>query len=189
MVVSRQTHTRCETTIHLALVFLALIAVTGCEPHPERTVVQLHFKSGEQVESLLEYLLKETVDYQVVGNTVVFDANQEEIKPALEVIQSLDKPPVAYELRLTANNIRSYSTSRSPNSLHLVEGKTTTTQFNGNTLQITVNKANDRQSLVHILSQNKKGVIHENHWLLPHNKNSNPDPRIFPKGITLTIQK
>ena len=188
MVDPRQAHPRSKTPINLTALLLISYVLTACSPQSDRTVVQLHFKTGEQVSELLNHLLGEDIKYQVIDNSVVFDAPPEDIEPALSVIKNLDQPPVSYELILKSNNIRSYSTKREPSSLFLVEGKTTTTQFNGQTIRVTINKANNRQSLMHVLSQNKKGRINENHWLLPHNKSSNPDPRIFPKGITLRIQ-
>lgn len=192
MVVTRKTHSRYQAAIdliaRLALALIAALITTGCSPQTDRTVVQLHFKTGEQVEELLTHLLSDDIKYKVIDNSVIFDAPQKDIKPALSVIEKLDQPPVSYKLILKDKNIRSYSTNNEPSSLFLVEGKTTTTKFNNLTLRITLNKANNQQSLMHTLSRDQKGNINENHWLLPHNQNSNPDPRLFPKGIVLQIQ-
>lgn len=188
MVGTRKSHTRSTTPFYLVCILTIGAALSACSPQTDRTVVQLHFKTGEQVDDLLNHLLGDEIQYQVIDNSVVFNAPQEQIEPALSVIKNLDQPPVSYEMVLKSKNIKSYSTKREPNALFLVEGKTTTTQFNGHTIRVTINKANNRQSLIHVLSQNKKGRINENHWLLPHNQSSNPDPKIFPKGFTLKIQ-
>jgi hypothetical protein len=186
---SRQTNSRRKTTFHLIVIGLLTILLSGCDSNPDRTVIQLHFKSGEQVKDLLGYLLGEQVSYQVIGNTVVFDANKKEIEPALKILENIDQPPVSYRVTVLPSNIRRYSTQATPRVFYLVEGKTSTTDFNRLRLRMTLNRANNHQSLLHILSKNKNGEVSENHWLLPHGKQNNPDPRIFPKGITIQVQK
>jgi len=189
MVESFETHSRRAPAFYLVFLLILIAALSGCEKTPERTIVQLHFKTGEQVEPLLTHLIDETIKYQVIGNSVVFDANKEDLKPTLKILETLDTPPISYELELTPKNIINYSTRHTPKSIFLVEGKTTTTEINGTTLQITANKANQNQSLLHVLSKNRKDEISENYWLIPHNRKANPEPRIFPRGLTLRVQK
>lgn len=189
MVESRKTHPRRKAPFYLVALIFFLALFQGCDNNPERTVVQLHFKSGEQVKDLLTYLIGDQTPYEVIGDTVIFDANKKTIEPALKILENLDQPPVSYRLEVLPRNIRRYSTQQTPRAFYLVEGKASTTEFNQLTIQMTLTRANDRQSLLHIRSRDRNGKISENHWLLPHGATSNPDPRIFPKGITIQVQK
>ena len=104
MVVTRKAHSRYQATINLiaslALAIIVSLIATGCSPQTDRTVVQLHFKTGEQVKELLGHLLSEDIKYKIIDNSVIFDAPQKDIKPALSVIEQLDQPPVSYKLIL-----------------------------------------------------------------------------------------
>ncbi len=188
MVEPRKTHKGYTTHLYLAIFLTHIIGLIGCSDRAHYEIVDLHFKNASQVKPVLLFLLNDTPEIQFSNKTILIPSNSKNTDIILKIIKEIDKPPTAYQLQFNKKNIKSRSTSNKKDTIHLIEGKETVTQYNNQNLKITIFKASMDSSLIDIRSlslANPKNSYQKNNWLIKHNQRNEIAQDIFPNGFIL----
>lgn len=177
-------HIKTYSTLK-ALTYLSLLAILACSNETPKTVVKLYFKQPDAVISALKANFEQDIDFHIVDNNIVFHAPKNEIKKTLSLLKVLDQPPSIYTLHLQPSKDRSYSTSKKPRYLDLIEGKTTTLSLNNLRHEFNISRISEQRSILNIkiskrtkepseeqlfLNQSKRQTIAEHHIVLTHNR-------------------
>lgn len=177
-------HIKTYSTLKL-LTYLSLLAVLACSNETPQTVVKLHFKQPDAVISALKANFEQDIDFHIIDNNIVFHAPKKEIKKTLSLLKVLDQPPSIYTLHLQSSKNRSYSTSKKPRYLDLIEGKTTTLSLNNLRHEFNISRISEQRSILNIkiskrikeaseehlfINQSKRHTIAEHHIVLTHNR-------------------
>jgi hypothetical protein len=185
------------------LVSTALLGLFGaCSTDEPYKVIDLHFKSPEQIKPVLEHLLDASSDYRFSGNKILAPPGADNINTVLAIIKEIDSPPLSYQLKLTAKNISRYSTSRNPDSLNLTEGFKSSIRFNKTLMDILILKASSDSSLIAVTTYQEdktqtingeinrlKTIDQQHHWIIKHNQQYNLARDIFSNGFSLSVVK
>jgi hypothetical protein len=214
MVDSRKTHKQYQTTLYLITSLITrlvarsiactalLVLLAACSSDTPYKVVDLNFKSSEQVKQVLEHLLEDTTDYQFSGDKMLAPADANNIDTVLSIIQEIDKPPLSYQLTLKPKNIRRYSTSGNPATINLTEGFKSSIRINKKMTDILILKAGSNSSLLDITTyqedkfqtlngevKREKTLDQNHHWIIKHNQQYHLAKDIFTNGFSLTVVK
>lgn len=176
----------------------------GCSDQKPHTAIQLHFKSPQQVKNVLDHLAEDTSGYEISGRTLLASPEAENLETVLTVIKQIDKPPQAYQLKLTTQNtkyIKNYSTDTTNKIILLTEGLRSTVRINKTPIDILIIRASESSSLMEVISyeevEEKKvfesgtitKVLDQKHnWIINHGQNNNLASDIFKNGFILLVK-
>lgn len=180
----------------------------------QSTVIELQFISAEEALPLITPTIPEDVEHQQAGNRIVFYTDASQIKATLNLLETLDAPPIQYlvEFRQPRKpNTISYSTRKQSDlpisSFQVMEGKTAsinTTEtifypfFDGpvtldiNQSTIKIRKRDDLTSELSLLLQGTvkgKQQRFESSWALPNNRWTAISPKPISKNKSYSTRK
>lgn len=187
MVGTRKTHSRFKATLYLT----ACLLFSGCDNN-QYTVIDLHFKTGDEIINILSHTISDPENYTASGNRIIISGSAKNTKTAMALIKEIDKPPITYYLEINPNkkNFSKKYTTSTLNPIQLTEGLLTTISLNKVYYEVTITRAAQEASLISLsATKNKTSQQQVNHWIIPHNKFVSPNANIFPQGIKLNTQQ
>ena len=105
-----------------ALVTL-LAFLCGCDAPQPQTLVTLHHIQAETLKSTLSESLGPDIKFSITGDKIVIFASINNIAPTLELLKSLDTPPVIVSLHFRKLKQHDYSTSENSQEFYIKENK------------------------------------------------------------------
>ncbi len=191
MVVSQQKHSRYKAAFYL----IALLVVIGCSSSTPHTIIDLHFKTADQIKSVLEFVVGDTKDFNFSGQTILIPPNTDNIKSIVQTIKEIDKPPTAYTINLSPKKhtkyTKQYSTDNRTENIYLTEGLTTSISTNQYNININIQRATAESSLIKLIAikntQEQHSLVLKENWIIQHGTVTHPQNALFPNGLLLNI--
>jgi len=188
MVVSQQKYSRYKAAFYL----IAVLVTSSCSSSKPHTVIDLHFKTADQIKSVLEFVLGDTKDFNFSGQTILIPPNTDNIKSIVQTIKEIDKPPTAYTINLSPSKYnKRYSTDNRAVNIYLTEGLTTSISTDKYNININIQRATAESSLIKLAAikntQEQNPLILKENWIIQHGKVTHPQNSLFPNGLLLNI--